>query len=120
MCKHFLCGYCPNELFTNTKADLGPCNLIHDDPLKKEYQESDRYEKMGYEERWIASLEDVIGDVDKKIKRGHQRLAMTQESEPSVQGSGPRQDQIKQLSSKIGLCVVLCHLFNLDVIGGLQ
>ena len=95
-------------------------NLIHDDPLKKEYQESDRYEKMGYEERWIASLEDVIGDVDKKIKRGHQRLAMTQESEPSVQGSGPRQDQIKQLSSKIGLCVVLYHLFNLDVIGGLQ
>lgn len=107
MCKHFLCGYCPSELFTNTKADLGPCTLIHDEPLRKEYQTSDKFEKVGYEERWIESLQDVVSDVDKKIKRGHQRLAMTQEDEPSANPShGPRQDQITQLTTKIGMSAV--------------
>lgn len=23
VCKYFLCGFCPHELFTNTRADLG-------------------------------------------------------------------------------------------------
>jgi len=31
----FLCGFCPNELFVNTRADLGICNKIHDDELTK-------------------------------------------------------------------------------------
>lgn len=102
MCKHFLCGYCPSELFTNTKADLGPCLQIHDEPLRKEYQASDRFEKVGYEERWIEVLEDIVNEVDKKIKRGHQRLAMTQENDSTPnQVPGPRNDQIEQLTVKI-------------------
>lgn len=102
MCKHFLCGYCPSELFTNTKADLGPCALIHDEPLRKEYQSSAKFEKVGYEEKWIEVLEDIVNDVDKKIKRGHQRLAMTQEGDtPPNQNHGPRQEQVTQLTTKI-------------------
>jgi len=31
----FLCGFCPNELFINTRSDLGICNKIHDDELTK-------------------------------------------------------------------------------------
>ena len=23
VCKHFLCGFCPSDLFTNTRADIG-------------------------------------------------------------------------------------------------
>ncbi|XP_067931603.1 luc7-like protein 3 [Watersipora subatra] len=102
VCKRFLCGYCPSELFTNTKADLGPCNLIHDESLRKEYQASDKFEKMGYEEAWIEGLEEIVNDVDKKIKRGHQRLAMTQEGDtPANPVSGPRNDQIVTLTTKI-------------------
>ena len=48
VCKHFLCGFCPHQLFINTKSDLGTfafiyltqlgnCNKIHDDLLKAEY-----------------------------------------------------------------------------------
>jgi len=59
---------------------------------------------MGYEERWIECLEDIVSDVDKKIKRGHQRLAMTQEGEPpQSQASGPKQEQITQLTTKISM-----------------
>jgi len=35
VCKMFLCGFCPNQLFINTRADLGICNKIHDDELTK-------------------------------------------------------------------------------------
>lgn len=91
-------------MFVNTKADLGICNLIHDEPLKREYQQSSRYEKMGYEETWVEELEKIVGEVDKKIKRGHQRLAMTQnDSSPSRTNHGPRQEQITQLTVKIGM-----------------
>ena len=39
VCKYFLCGICPHELFTNTKSDLGPCKMIHDDELKEQYNQ---------------------------------------------------------------------------------
>jgi len=38
VCQFYLCGFCPNELFVNTKADLGPCKKIHDENLRREYQ----------------------------------------------------------------------------------
>ena len=105
MCKHFLCGYCPSELFTNTKADLGPCTDIHDEALRKDYQKSDRFEKVGYEERWIDVLERIVSDVDKKIKRGHARLSMTQDHSLSNVNSsgGPKSEQVEQLTNKIGM-----------------
>ena len=31
VCKWYICSFCPSELFTNTKSDLGPCNKLHDD-----------------------------------------------------------------------------------------
>ena len=37
VCKHYLVAFCPHDLFRNTKSDLGPCTLIHDDILKSEY-----------------------------------------------------------------------------------
>lgn len=28
VCKHFLVAFCPNEMFRNTKADLGYCSKV--------------------------------------------------------------------------------------------
>ncbi|KAI0982044.1 hypothetical protein GJ496_006143 [Pomphorhynchus laevis] len=28
VCKHFLCGFCPHELFVNTRADLGTTFML--------------------------------------------------------------------------------------------
>jgi hypothetical protein len=30
-----LLSFCPNDLFPNTKADIGPCERRHDDYLKE-------------------------------------------------------------------------------------
>lgn len=40
VCKNYLVAFCPNELFTNTKADLGTCHLIHEQKLQVDYQAS--------------------------------------------------------------------------------
>merc|ERR1711915_1068687 len=56
VCHYYVCGFCPHELFVNTRADLGPCEKIHDEELKKGYQQSGRFERMGYEEEFMRFL----------------------------------------------------------------
>lgn len=49
------------------------------------YQKSTKFERCGYEEDFIRFLQTLIGDVEKRIRRGHQRLAMnTQQNIVSV------------------------------------
>ncbi|CAJ0931391.1 unnamed protein product, partial [Mesorhabditis belari] len=74
VCKHFLAGFCPNELFRNTKADLGTCSLRHDERLKLEYQNSSRFGKMGYEENFIERIRSLDREVKRRIEKNMQRL----------------------------------------------
>ncbi|GBN99652.1 Luc7-like protein 3, partial [Araneus ventricosus] len=84
VCKHFLVKFCPNDLFVNTKADLGVCPKIHDERLKKEYEKSSRFEKMGYEEDFLRFCQSMLSDVEKRIRRARARLALSnKESNPS-------------------------------------
>ena len=79
MCKHFLVNFCPNSLFTNTKADIGPCNLVHDDYLKREYNSrASRREKRIYEDEFIRFCQAQLNEVERKIKRAKQRLEASQ------------------------------------------
>ncbi|EGF99112.1 uncharacterized protein MELLADRAFT_45811, partial [Melampsora larici-populina 98AG31] len=38
VCRSYLCGACPHDLFTNTKMDLGACAKTHSQKLKGEYE----------------------------------------------------------------------------------
>ena len=29
VCKFYLCGFCPSDLFTNTRADIGETDILH-------------------------------------------------------------------------------------------
>lgn len=40
------------------------------------YQSSAKFEKMGYEDDFLRFLQNLISDVEKRIRRGHQRLAL--------------------------------------------
>ena len=46
------------------------------------YVKSSRFEKMGYEQEFTKFLQGLINDVDKRIRRGEQRLILN--SQPSV------------------------------------
>ena len=71
ICKFNLLSFCPNDLFPNTKADIGPCEKRHDDFLKSQFfNNSDResYEKK-YQDELIVQLTKMVAQVDQKIKR---------------------------------------------------
>ncbi|KAF2078622.1 hypothetical protein CYY_000122 [Polysphondylium violaceum] len=75
ICKYYLCGLCPNELFTNANIrDLGPCTKLHDDNCVKQYENCKDKDKYDYERHWVYTIENLISDNDKKIKRNKERL----------------------------------------------
>ena len=58
ICRYFLVDFCPHDLFTNTKADLGPCGKIHDEDLKQKFtlEKETHYKKSQIVEeflRWV-------------------------------------------------------------------
>ena len=78
-------SFCPHDLFVNTRADLGPCLKSHDEEMKKQYEKSSRYGKLGYEEDFERYLRSLLSDVERKIRRGMERLKLTQ----SADGEAP-------------------------------
>lgn len=77
VCHYYVCGFCPHELFVNTRADLGPCKKIHDEAIRKEYQTSEDVFKLGYEEKFYDFLTDCVVEVERRIKRNKMRLDQT-------------------------------------------
>ena len=79
VCKHYLVKFCPSSLFTNTKADIGPCNLVHDEFIKRDYQaKGSKREKRLFEDEFIRFCQNQLNDVERKINRAKQRLEMSQ------------------------------------------
>jgi len=95
VCKYFLCGLCPAELFTNTKADMGECGKLHSLPLKIEYeQELQKGNDYGFEQDLELHLERFIGECDRKIQRAQKRL---EESEKEKEDANVTAAEIKEL-----------------------
>jgi hypothetical protein len=78
VCKFFLADFCPHEMFTNTKADLGPCNLIHDETLRVVYRQSKDCGRLGYERQLYNFVLKLYDDMRRRIQRNKERLALTQ------------------------------------------
>eukprot|EP00347_Sterkiella_histriomuscorum_P016696 403352205 len=76
VCKYNLLSFCPHDLFPNTKADIGPCQKRHDDYLKEMFKnDPDReiYQRK-YEKELQSLLEQMIAQVDQKMKRSIARV----------------------------------------------
>ena len=102
VCKYALCGFCPHDLFVNTRADLGPCNKIHDEQMRVQYEKSSRFGRLGYEDDYERFLRSLLSDVERKIKRGIERLRLTQ-SENSTQKTPiqMKQERVAALKEQI-------------------
>ncbi|XP_063816983.1 luc7-like protein 3 [Pseudophryne corroboree] len=103
VCKHYLCEFCPAELFTNTRSDLGPCEKIHDENLRKQYEKSSRHMKVGYEREFLRYLQSLLAEVERRIRRGHARLALSQNQQAAgaVGPAGKNEEKIQVLTDKI-------------------
>ncbi|GMT21192.1 hypothetical protein PFISCL1PPCAC_12489, partial [Pristionchus fissidentatus] len=80
LCKDYLAAFCPNDIFRNTKNDMGYCTMKHDVNAKKRYEESSRRYRCGYEERFLNRVTELDRDVRRKIEKNEKRLVITQTS----------------------------------------
>ncbi|XP_077591453.1 luc7-like protein 3 isoform X3 [Stigmatopora nigra] len=110
VCRYYLCGFCPAELFTNTRSDLGPCEKIHDENLRKVYEKSSRFMKEGYERDFLRYLQSLLAEVERRIRRGHARLALSQAQQNAGQQppapAGKNDEKAQVLTEKIEDLVV--------------
>ncbi|KAF5654727.1 putative U1 snRNP [Fusarium sp. NRRL 25303] len=79
VCRSYLAGTCPHDLFTNTKQDIGPCPKVHNEGLKAEYDGlSDREkQKYGFEYDYMRDLQKYIDDCNRRIDAAQRRLEKT-------------------------------------------
>ncbi|KAH7732002.1 Protein C50D2.8 [Aphelenchoides avenae] len=101
VCKYFLAGFCPHEMFTNTKADLGACNLIHDESLRVAYKQSESYGKMGYERQLYNFIKKLYDDMRRKIQRNKERLELTQSDALDPASKEQLTSRIRELDQEI-------------------
>ncbi|KAF6803284.1 U1 snRNP splicing complex subunit [Colletotrichum sojae] len=79
VCRSFLVGTCPHDLFTNTKQDLGSCPKQHSEALKAEYEALSEKEKQkfGFEYDYMRDLQKYIDDCNRRIDSAQRRLEKT-------------------------------------------
>jgi len=101
ICKFYICGFCPSELFTNTKSDLGPCNKSHDDSCKQDFANSKKKHLYSYEKDFIHYLQRLVDDLDRRIKRGHERLDLGQDDKTQPPLTGEHSERLNAISDRI-------------------
>ncbi|KAF0907813.1 hypothetical protein E2562_020882 [Oryza meyeriana var. granulata] len=108
VCGPFMARFCPHDLFVNTKSNLGPCTKIHDLKLKESFESSPRHDT--YMRRFEAELaqqcEKLVMDLDRKIRRGRERLAQDVAVPPPILGKTSEQlsiieEKVKKLLEQI-------------------
>ena len=79
VCRSYLVGTCPHDLFTNTKQDLGPCPKVHSEPLKSEYDGLSAPEKAkyGFEYDYMRDMQKYIDECNRRIDAAQRRLEKT-------------------------------------------
>lgn len=79
VCKYFLHGICPSDLFLNTKSDVGACKLIHSDEMRSAFQRDVRSEtnkaSIGMFDHLIyPRLSNLVTEMDRRIVRERAKL----------------------------------------------
>lgn len=76
VCPYYLCGFCPHDLFKNTREDLGPCQKIHNDTLRLEFQSQRRSTQNRYKTRYLAYLTSMMTKGEARVSRAKERLEL--------------------------------------------
>ena len=101
VCKFFLIGFCPHELFTHVKSsNIGECHYRHDQQFKIAFENDPNREKYQrkYEENLISFLESITTEVDMKMKRCLERI---EAPVPDQVINKEIQEEIEELDQKI-------------------
>ncbi|KAH8667066.1 hypothetical protein BX600DRAFT_511941 [Xylariales sp. PMI_506] len=79
VCRSYLVGTCPHDLFTNTKQDLGPCPKVHSESLKTEWEGLPDATKQRHNFEWdyMRDLQKYIDECNRRIDTAQRRLEKT-------------------------------------------
>ncbi|KAK4403488.1 U1 snRNP-associated protein [Sesamum angolense] len=103
VCGCYMVRFCPHDLFVNTRSDLGVCPKIHDPKLKESFEKSPRHDS--YVPKFKAELahfcEKLVSDLDRRVRRGRERLAQEVEVPPPPPISAEKSEQLAVLEEKI-------------------
>ncbi|XVF11197.1 hypothetical protein REPUB_Repub08aG0005200 [Reevesia pubescens] len=103
VCAFYMVRFCPHDLFVNTRSDLGPCPRVHDQKLKESFEKSPRHD--AYVPKFEAELaqfcEKLVMDLDRRVRRGRERLDQEVEPAPPAPLSAEKSEQLSVLEEKI-------------------
>ncbi|KAK8808481.1 hypothetical protein WA158_008382 [Blastocystis sp. Blastoise] len=68
VCKLFLLGYCPHDLFQNSRNDMGPCPLIHDEKLRTSFEKDPHKNSYRYEDRLYSVAKQIYIESERRIE----------------------------------------------------
>ncbi|XP_073100067.1 uncharacterized protein [Elaeis guineensis] len=74
VCRLYLAGLCPHDLFQLTKMDMGPCPKVHSLQLRKEYEEAKAKGIHNFDRELEDMIERLIVECERKIQRALKRL----------------------------------------------
>ncbi|KAK6936310.1 Luc7-related [Dillenia turbinata] len=112
-CGFYMVRFCPHDLFVNTRSDLGPCPRVHDPKLKERcgvgwnsimsFEKSPRHDSFvpKFEAELSHFCERLVMDLDRRIRRGRERLAQEVEVSPPPPISDEKSEQLSVLEEKI-------------------
>ncbi|KAJ3406137.1 hypothetical protein HDV05_006171, partial [Chytridiales sp. JEL 0842] len=104
VCKYLLAsGFCPYDLFPNTKLDLGNCpSKVHDEKLKKQYDESPDKGRLGYEPSFAHFVGRLLADMERTVLRARQKLEQSAPEESLVENdNAEREERVAFLEAEI-------------------
>ncbi|KAL1324669.1 uncharacterized protein [Arachis hypogaea] len=103
VCGFYMVRFCPHDLFVNTRSDLGPCPRIHDPKLKESFENSPRHDAFvpKFEADLAQFCEKLVMDLDRRVRRGRERLAQEVEPAPAPPLTTEKSEQLSVLEEKI-------------------
>ncbi|GAB7349299.1 hypothetical protein MBLNU459_g8440t3 [Dothideomycetes sp. NU459] len=100
VCRSYLVGTCPHDLFTNTKQDLGICPKTHSEALKAEYDAADDQQKRrwAFDYDYLRDMQRYIDECNRRIDGAQRRLEKTPDE---IKQTNALLKQINELSRSI-------------------
>lgn len=74
LCKMFLFGVCPSDLFTNVKAWHTDCDKLHDENMRKKFLADGQDESGIFDGQVENKVNDMVREMDRRIAREKDKL----------------------------------------------
>lgn len=86
VCKSFLVGTCPHDLFVNTKQDLGRCPHLHLEKHKIEYESRVKKGETfpDFVRQHYSNLQHFVAEMDRTLQVAQRRLERTPEEQEKI------------------------------------